>query len=148
VKVADTLLVCLGFRTDLAGIFNVVGGAGRILLNGKPVSDSVNVTEKTSVAFLETRHPRTFVAFDRDTTKLFLCTVDGRQETSDGMNFAQMADFLLSQGVWNAVNLDGGGSTTMVINGKVVNSPSDRSGERPVANSLQIISKEQPAPDK
>jgi len=148
VKVADTLLVYLGFRPDLARVFNVVGGAGRILLNGKPVSDTINVSEKTSVAFLETRHPRTFVAFDRDTTRLFLCTVDGRQETSDGMNFAQMADFLLSIGAWNAINLDGGGSTTMVIYGQVVSSPSDRSGERPVANSLQIISRQRPAPQR
>jgi len=142
VKVADTLLVYLGFRPELAEILNVVGGAGRILLDGKAVFDSVNIKEKTSIAFLETLHPRTFVAFDRDTTKLFLCTVDGRQETSDGMNFSQMADFLLSLGAWNAINLDGGGSTTMVINGKVVNSPSDRTGERPVANSLQIVSGE------
>jgi hypothetical protein len=141
VKAADTLLVYLGLRPDLADVLTVVGGAGRILLNGEPVPDSVNVGERTSVAFLETLHPRTFVAFDRDTTKLFLCTVDGRQETSDGMNFAQMADFLRSLGAWNAINLDGGGSTTMVINGQVVNSPSDRTGERPVANTLQITSK-------
>jgi hypothetical protein len=148
VKVADTLLVYLRFRPHLASVLNVVAGAGRVLLNGQPVPGSVNVSEKTSVAFLETLHPRTFVGFDRDTTKLFLCTVDGRQETSDGMDFAQMADFLLSIGAWNAINLDGGGSTTMVINGQVVNSPSDRTGERPVANTLQIISREQPAPQR
>ena len=141
VKPADTLLVYLGLRPFLADILTVVGGAGRILLNGEAVTDSVNVRERTSVAFLENLHPRTFVAFDRDTTKLFLCTVDGRQETSDGMNFAQMADFLLALGAWNAINLDGGGSTTMVINGQVVNSPSDSTGERPVANTLQITSK-------
>jgi hypothetical protein len=46
---------------------------------------------------------------------------------------------LLNLGAWNAVNLDGGGSTTLVINGTIVNSPSDKTGERPVANSLQII---------
>jgi len=41
--------------------------------------------------------------------------------------------------VWNAVNFDGGGSTTMVVQGKIVNSPSDKTGERPVANTLQVI---------
>jgi exopolysaccharide biosynthesis protein len=55
------------------------------------------------------------------------------------MNFQEMAEFLLSIGAWNAVNLDGGGSTTMVINGKVVNSPSDKTGERPVANILIVV---------
>jgi exopolysaccharide biosynthesis protein len=79
------------------------------------------------------------VGFDRDSTKLYLCVVDGRQEKSIGMSFGEMADFLLSMGVWNAVNFDGGGSTTMVIRGKIVNSPSDKTGERPVANSFQVV---------
>ena len=139
VRIGDTLLVYLGFQPDLRHIQNVVGGAGMILLNGKRVSDSVNVEERTSVAFLKSRHPRTFVAVNRDTSKLLLCTVDGRQESSMGMSFQEMSDFLLSLGAWNAINLDGGGSTTMVINGTIVNSPSDKTGERPVANSLQII---------
>jgi exopolysaccharide biosynthesis protein len=95
--------------------------------------------ERTSYAFLGARHPRTFIGIDRDTTKMFLCTVDGRQPGSIGMNYREMADFLLSIGVWHATNLDGGGSTTMVVQGKIVNSPSDKKGERPVANSLQIV---------
>ena len=110
-----------------------------ILANGKAVSDSVNVLEKTNITFLTARHPRTFVGFDKDSTTLFLCVVDGRQARSLGMNFREMADFLLSIGAWNAVNLDGGGSTTMVIHEKIVNSPSDKTGERPVANTLQLI---------
>jgi hypothetical protein len=138
-KSGDTLLVYLGIQPGLKDVKTVLGGVGMILSNGYPVSDSVNVKEKTNIAFLTARHPRTFVGFDRDTTKLFLCTVDGRQQTSIGMNFHEMADFLLSIGVWNAVNFDGGGSTTMVIQGKIVNSPSDKTGERPVANTLQVI---------
>ena len=66
--------------------------------------------------------------------------VDGRQKKRVGMNFEEMADFLLSLGVTNAINLDGVGSTTMVVKGKVVNSPSDKTGERPVANSILVIS--------
>jgi exopolysaccharide biosynthesis protein len=70
---------------------------------------------------------------------MFLCVVDGRQTKSLGMNFHEMAEFLLSIGAWNAVNLDGGGSTTMVISSRIINSPSDITGERPVANTLQVI---------
>jgi hypothetical protein len=140
-KVGDTVLVFLGTQPPLRHVRTMVGGVGMILSNGKTVPDSVNVLEKTNVGFLKARHPRTFVGFDRDSTRLFLCVVDGRQERSIGMNFQEMADFLLSIGVWNAVNLDGGGSTTMVIHDKIVNSPSDKSGERPVANTLQIIRK-------
>ena len=139
VKVGDTVLVSLGTDPPVQHMRTMVGGVGMILSNGKAVSDSINVREKTSITFLKARHPRTFVGFDKDSTRLFLCVVDGRQERSLGMNFQEMADFLLSIGVWNAVNLDGGGSTTMVIHDKIVNSPSDKTGERPVANTLQVI---------
>ena len=138
-KSGDTVLVYLGIQPRLRDVKTVLGGVGMIVANGSRVSDSANVEERTNIAFLTARHPRTFVGFDRDTTKLFLCTVDGRQQTSIGMNFREMADFLLSIGVWNAVNFDGGGSTTMVVQGKIVNSPSDKTGERPVANTLQVI---------
>jgi hypothetical protein len=138
-NVGDTLLVYLGVRPVIRNVKTILGGVGMIVAHGKPVSDSVNVGEKTNINFLTARHPRTFVGFDRDTTRLFLCVVDGRQQTSLGMNFHEMADFLLSIGVWNAINFDGGGSTTMVIRGKIVNSPSDTTGERPVANTFQVI---------
>ena len=42
-------------------------------------------------------------------------------------------------GVWDALNLDGGGSTTMAIGGRYVNRPSDATGERPVANALAVV---------
>jgi hypothetical protein len=138
-NVGDTVLIYLGTQPSVQHLRTMVGGVGRILANGKAVTDSINVKEKTNVTFLKARHPRTFVGFDKDSTRLFLCVVDGRQEKSIGMNFQEMADFLISIGVWNAVNLDGGGSTTMVIQDKIINSPSDKTGERPVANTLQVI---------
>ncbi len=135
----DTLLVYLGFEPNLRRITEVVGGGGRILEGGQPVSDSTNGRERIGVVFLRSRHPRTFVAINRDTTRLYLCTVDGRQPASVGMSFQEMADFLLSIGTSEAVNLDGGGSTTLVARGRVVNKPSDKTGERAVANSLQVV---------
>ena len=135
----DTLLVFVGMRPSITHPKTVLGGVGMIIAGRKPVTDSTNVEEKTNVNFLTARHPRTFVGFDKDSTRLYLCVVDGRQQRSIGMNFHEMADFLLSIGVWNAVNFDGGGSTTMVLRGKIVNSPSDATGERPVANTLQVI---------
>ncbi|MCX6133719.1 MAG: phosphodiester glycosidase family protein [Ignavibacteriales bacterium] len=138
-KSGDTLLVYLGVRPVVRNAKTILGGFGKIVSDGRPVSDSTNLEEKTNLNFLTARHPRTFVGFDRDSTKLYLCVVDGRQQKSVGMNFREMADFLVSIGVWNAVNFDGGGSTTMVLQGRIVNSPSDVTGERPVANTLQII---------
>jgi exopolysaccharide biosynthesis protein len=55
------------------------------------------------------------------------------------MTFSEMAEFLRSLGVANAVNLDGGGSSTFVLFGRVMNCPSDATGERPVANTIHIL---------
>jgi exopolysaccharide biosynthesis protein len=57
------------------------------------------------------------------------------------MTLAEFADLMISLGVYQGLNLDGGGSTTMVVEGKIVNSPSDATGERPVANCLLVVVK-------
>ena len=137
----DTVKLLLGFEGDRRSYSQVLGGGGRILGNGKIVREGVGEQEGIREKFFADRHPRTFVGFDRDTTSIFLCTVDGRQESSVGMTFREMGEFLLEIEAWNALNLDGGGSSTMVIDGAVVNAPSDATGERPAANSLQLISK-------
>lgn len=85
------------------------------------------------------RHPRTAVGFNADTTRFYMVTVDGRQESSVGMTLTELAEVMKAMGVWTALNLDGGGSTTMVVDGRVVNSPSDRTGERTVANALLLV---------
>jgi len=140
VSVGDTLDVKLGFGDDITDIVQVMAGGGRILHNGVNVSSQNPANEGISSSFMTARHPRTFAGFNADTTRVYFCTVDGRQESSLGMNFNEMASFLLSIGVSDAFNLDGGGSTTMVVRGEVTNSPSDPGGERSVANSLQVIS--------
>jgi hypothetical protein len=140
IHTGDTLRLVLGFDHAFHAIAQVLGGAGRILMGGRNVTDSLSALEGITAAFTGVRHPRTFVGIDRDTTAIFLCTVDGRQATSIGMTFADMASFLLSIGAWEGFNFDGGGSTTMVVRGEIVNSPSDKTGERKVANTLQVIS--------
>ena len=88
-----------------------------------------------------TQHPRTAVGFNQDSTKLLLVTVDGRQPGhSIGMSLSELANFMLRLGCFQAINLDGGGSTTMLVGTRVVNRPSDASGERAVANALLVIS--------
>jgi hypothetical protein len=140
IHAGDTLHFVLGFDHPFRGIAQVLGGAGRFLMGGRNVTDSLSALEGITAAFTGVRHPRTFVGIDQDTTTIFLCTVDGRQATSIGMTFADMASFLLSIGASEGFNLDGGGSTTMVVRGEIVNSPSDKTGERKVANTLQVIS--------
>ena len=76
--------------------------------------------------FVSRRHPRTVAGWDA-AGRVLLVTVDGRQPAhSVGMTLPEMADFVVGLGAVEALNLDGGGSTTMVIAGQVVNLPSDR----------------------
>ncbi len=136
----DTLVWVSRFRDpSLHGARQALGGGGMILERGEPVTDLNRRREGIGANFMNARHPRTFVAVNRDQSRIWLCTVDGRQEDSIGMTFADMAEFLLSLGAWDAINLDGGGSTTMVVDGHIVNSPSDLTGERAVANVLLLI---------
>ncbi|HEX9930238.1 MAG TPA: phosphodiester glycosidase family protein [Pyrinomonadaceae bacterium] len=114
---------------------DIVGGVPQLIKNGK-----IEITweqEKSSKSFVETRHPRTAIARIKDGRAL-LVTVDGRSETSAGMSLQELAEMLLEMGATDAMNLDGGGSTTMVLEGKVVNRPSDKEGERPVSDAILV----------
>lgn len=85
------------------------------------------------------RHPRSALGFNSDTTKVFLFTVDGRQESSVGMSLTEMAEVMKYFGAHYAINLDGGGSTTLVANNRVLNSPSDPTGQRKVSNAVLLV---------
>jgi exopolysaccharide biosynthesis protein len=109
-----------------------------------------NVDEKLdSISFNKTRHPRTALGIRPDGTVVLL-TVDGRQENSAGMNLFELTKIMKWLGCSSAINLDGGGSTTLWVksygdNG-VVNHPSDNKkwdheGQRKVANIIYIKSK-------
>jgi uncharacterized lipoprotein YddW (UPF0748 family) len=135
----DTVLVSLRLWENEEMLDEIVGAGGRILRDGRNVDNEEHRREGIGIKFTTDRHPRTFVGMSEDSSVLYLGTVDGRQASSIGMDFREMARFLRSIGAWNAVNLDGGGSTTMVVEGQIVNSPSDRTGERAVANTIMVI---------
>ncbi len=116
---------------------DVVGGVPQLIRNGK-----IEITweqEKAGQSFVETRHPRTAVA-KLAGDKFLMVTVDGRQPgTSVGMNLQELAEMLLELGATDAMNLDGGGSTTMFVGGKVINQPSDKEGERKVSDAILVF---------
>ena len=90
--------------------------------------------------FVFKRHPRTFLCTYKGS--IIFITVDGRSEEGEGMTLFEAQKFLQDLGCDDALNLDGGGSTTMWLKNKgVVNFPSDKTGERPVANALLILRK-------
>lgn len=117
----------------------IVGGGPQLMKNAR----TAITTEAEGIAakFASDRHPRTAIARLKDGW-ILLATVDGRQPgVSVGMTLAELATLLLEFGAVDGINLDGGGSTTMVINGKLVNAPSDQTGERPVSDALLIFTR-------
>jgi len=105
-----------------------------LLLNGKEL-----LLENSS--FVKKRHPRSCLCETSDNSILFIA-IDGRSESASGMSLGETQQLLLRLNCRNAINLDGGGSTTLWVNDgvekRIVNHPSDTAGERPVANALLI----------
>jgi hypothetical protein len=117
----------------------LVGGAGLLVQEGRPLREWA--VERLSRGFETTPHPRTIVARDRRGA-WWLITIDGRQPgRAIGMSFTEMQVLLARLDVVDALNLDGGGSTTMVVRGKVVNRPSDLTGPRPVSDALIVMNR-------
>lgn len=88
-------------------------------------------------AFIEERHPRSAVGIDENNT-VYLVVIDGRQNASEGMSLEELATFMKQLGCSSALNLGGGGCSTMVINDNVVNLPSQNI-ERPVSEALCLV---------
>ncbi|MFF4142138.1 phosphodiester glycosidase family protein [Streptomyces sp. NPDC001698] len=84
------------------------------------------------------RNPRTLAGVDA-AGRTVLVTADGRSTSALGLSITESAEIAKALGLRDAINLDGGGSTTMVIDGKVLNQPSDAAGERPVGDALLIL---------
>jgi hypothetical protein len=138
-NVGDTVILKIGTSPTIGNITTLIGGGPRLLINGVKPQTFVGF-EGFGSDFVNTRHPRSAVGFNHDSTKVFFVVVDGRQSNlSVGMTLDELANLMLSIGAFNAVNLDGGGSSTLVVHNEVVNSPSDPSGERSVANALFAI---------
>ena len=83
------------------------------------------------------RSPRTAIGIRKDGTIVIL-VVDGRSSSSSGMSLDELAGYLVKLNVNRAMNFDGGGSSEMVVNGDVVNAPSD-GDERPIRVGLGVF---------
>jgi hypothetical protein len=131
--------------SDLAGVEDAVAGMGA--RGGKPgtrlVEEGQDRGATAQVAPME-RHPRTAAGVTRDGRTLLLVVVDGRRPGwSAGVTLPELARLMIEAGAWDAVNLDGGGSSAMwrrepgEAAGRILNQPSD-GRVRPVANHLGV----------
>ena len=132
-KPGDEITINLGVNLrDQPGLLKnfkeLMGGSDNIIMRNGQVIDE-----------WEDRHPRTCIGFNADSTKVYFVVIDGRSISSTGVSLGEAAGVFLGLGAVNAVNLDGGGSSCMVVNGEVVNSPSDGS-LRAVGNGCLLIS--------
>jgi len=137
-KVGDVVKITqsLGPVWDKA-IFAI--GAGPRLIKNNSVFLTSKVEEFPSDITVG-RAPRTAVGVTKD-GHILLTVVDGRQQNSIGMTLLELALFMQEFGAVDAMNLDGGGSSEMVVKGKIMNKPSD-GHERPVGDALIIAPKD------
>ncbi|MET9825731.1 phosphodiester glycosidase family protein [Streptomyces sp. NPDC006349] len=126
------------FRTDIVNAGPELLRDGRIHVT--PATDGMVRPDDPSwyYGWVHKRNPRTLAGVD-GAGRTVLVTADGRDTGSLGLSITESARVAKSLGLRDAVNLDGGGSTTMVADGSVLNTPSDATGERPVGDALLIL---------
>ncbi|MFZ1937302.1 MAG: phosphodiester glycosidase family protein [Thermoguttaceae bacterium] len=127
-KQGDTLQLIIETEPDLRGVLTAIG-AGRILIhNGK--SPDVGPANQP-------RHPRSMIGWNQQ--YLYFVVIDGRQPgVSVGMTYPEMAALAKEYKCTDAIELDGGGSSTLWAMGKILNSPSDGK-PRAIANGLILF---------
>ncbi|PIS27759.1 MAG: hypothetical protein COT43_08875, partial [Candidatus Marinimicrobia bacterium CG08_land_8_20_14_0_20_45_22] len=132
----DTIKICVNLLPSLPKLMQAIGGYPKIVKDGQNYA-AKGYAEEGGPDHAFDLHPRTAVGFSQDEKTAYFVTVDGRIPTSKGMSLPQLADFMIGLGVYRGINLDGGGSTTMVVRGIIQNTPSG--AERSVSNALMAV---------
>lgn len=117
---------------DWSTVVEAASGMPSLLSGGRPTGDTSG-----GESFARTRHPRTAAGVTAD-GRYLLVVVDGRQALSRGASLAELTDIMKGLGAVEAMNLDGGGSSTLSVRGLVVNSPSDGAARR-VSDGLVVM---------
>ncbi len=131
----STVHVRLILQPDWAGVTDALGGGPALVRRGKAIFDANEAFVANQLAVPE---PRTAVGQLKD-GRIVLVAADGRQPGySTGMTNFELALALVKLGVVTGAALDGGGSTAMAFDGRLLNKPSDKRGERAVSEALLI----------
>ena len=134
--IGSTLTLRLIFRPEWTGVTNAVGGGPVLVRSGGPV---FRAQEAFSSSQLAPRNPRTAVGQTGDGRVLMVVTDGRRPGYSVGMTNFELAQTMVRLGAVTGSAFDGGGSSSLAFDGKLLNRPSDRGGERPVSNALQLM---------
>lgn len=131
-------------RPPASEIYNAISGS--LLF----ISGGLVTLPQHQLKYMRELHPRSALGVDQSGRYLFLVVIDGRQTNfSEGVTLAELGEIMLEYGVFNALNLDGGRSSTLVVEGvdgqpHILNSPIDNlvpGQERPVANHLGVYAR-------
>ena len=134
--VGTNVTVRLILTPDWSALPDAIGGGPVLVRQGRPV---FRANEVFTLDQLVPRQPRSAVGQTAD-GKIILATADGRRPGySVGVTNFELALLMMRLGAYTASALDGGGSATMAFEGKLLNRPSDPTGERPIAESLNLL---------
>ena len=143
------VIITVATDPDLSGVSEALGTGPMLVRDGKPFEVTARMSEQL--------HPRSAIGWNDQ--HLFLAVADGRQTGfSIGLRLSEMADFLVTLGCREAINMDGGVSTTLMLNDQTINSPSygintprvgppTQGRQRPIKNGIVILRKTPPAND-
>ncbi len=141
VKAGDIITIRTQTAPELRGVQTAIGGNVFLIRHGKQVSFKET---RDWGEMMQERHPRTLIGWNRK--DFYFVVVDGRKsDLSIGMNYAELSDLMQRLCCTEALNLDGGGSSTLWLGGQVMNVPSD-GHERGLANALILLRKARPLP--
>jgi len=109
-----------------------------VMISGPLLISDSRSQKLPNMRFANKRHPRTCVGITKKS--IIFMVVDGRSEQAAGMSLIEVQEYMLELGCIDAINLDGGGSSSLwTLDKGLINVPSDKTGERPVANALIIM---------
>ncbi|MGZ4196197.1 MAG: phosphodiester glycosidase family protein [Solirubrobacteraceae bacterium] len=122
---------------------DIVSAAPVLLRDGRLAIDAVtegvlDPRDLNNYSFSADRHARTIAGIDRR-GRLLLVTADGIPGVSEGLTLTEEAHLMRSLGAVDAMNLDGGGSTSFVVDGTTINRTSDAAGPRAVGDSIEVV---------
>lgn len=125
----------IGTTPDWHNVNHIISGGPYLVKNSEVFVDMT----AQKLGAIGGKNPRSAIGYTKDNT-MILVAVDGREGSSVGMTLMQLAGFMKSLGCVNAMNLDGGGSTVMYVNGQVVNKPFVKGGIS-ISNALVLSKK-------
>ena len=132
-----------GVKKDGTIKFGTVDNTYKDFMVGFPVlikDNKININFDVGTS-LSGRHPRSLFSYNEKTKEIILTTVDGRRTNKPGKTIQETANYINQFGVTHSINMDGGGSTRMLVDGQVVNSPTE---DRAVSSVIAIWLKTTP----